>query len=180
MKEKRTHILLLITIALTLVSFITVFRSSTPARAAVSISGLHVSGNQLMNGSNQALRLFGVNRSGTEYMCTTGSSIFDGPNDSTSVNAIASWNTNAVRVSLNEDCWLGINGFPAGGTTAAQYQQAIVNYVNLLNSTGLVAILDLHWNAPGSAQATAQQIMPDADHAPAFWTSDVARCTGQR
>jgi len=59
----------------------------------------------------------------------------------------------------------------AGGTTALRYRQAIVNYVNLLNSTGLIAILDLHWNAPGSTQARSQQIMPDADHAPAFWTS---------
>ena len=35
-------------------------------------------------------------------------------------------------------------------------------------------ILDLHWNAPGRAEATGQQPMADADHAPAFWSS-VAR-----
>jgi hypothetical protein len=73
-------------------------------------------------------------------------------------------------VPLNEDCWLNINGVNAsfGGAT---YQQAIVNYVNLLNSNGLIAIVELHWNAPGTTQATGQNPMPDMDHTPAFWTS---------
>lgn len=171
MKKKSTHLLLLVIVALMIVSLFAVFRSSVSVKAAPSITGLHVSGNQILNGNGQVIRLLGVNRSGTEYMCTSGSSIFDGPNDATSVQAITSWATDAVRVSLNEDCWLGINGFPAGGTTASQYQQAIVNYVNLLNSNGLIALIDLHWNAPGSTQAKSQQIMPDLDHAPAFWTS---------
>jgi aryl-phospho-beta-D-glucosidase BglC (GH1 family) len=39
---------------------------------------------------------------------------------------------------------------------------------------GLYVVLDLHWNAPGTALATSQQPMADADHAPAFWSS-VAR-----
>src|SRR6202022_5119823 len=79
-----------------------------PARAAsLSIS---VSGNHLTNGSGQTVRLLGVNRSGTEYACIQGWGIFDGPNDATSVAAMANWHINAVRVPLNEDCWLNING----------------------------------------------------------------------
>jgi Cellulase (glycosyl hydrolase family 5) len=138
--------------------------------AAGTITGLHVSGNQILNGSGQPIRLLGVDRSGSEYACIQGWGMFDGPSDATSVQAIASWHANAVRVPLNEDCWLGINGASAAysGTT---YQQAIANYVNLLNQNGLVAILDLHWNAPGTAQATGQVPMPDQDHAPAFWQS---------
>src|SRR5213082_1383563 len=81
-----------------------------PATAPLSIG---VSGNHLVNASGQAIRLLGVNRSGTEYACIQGWGIFDGPNDATSVRAIASWRTNAVRVPLNEDCWLAINGAPA-------------------------------------------------------------------
>lgn len=141
----------------------------TSAAVPASITGLHVVGNQIVNGSGQTVRLLGVDRSGTEYACIQGWGIFDGPNDATSVQAMVSWHINAVRVPLNEDCWLNINGVNSayGG---ANYQNAIINYVNLLNSYGLVAILDLHWNAPGTAQATGQQPMPDADHSPTFWS----------
>jgi len=144
------------------------------ARSAASgpaaIGGLHVSGNQLLNGAGQPIVLHGVDRSGSEYACIQGSGFFDGPSDAASVRAIAAWHTNAVRVPLNEDCWLGINGAPAAYSGAA-YQAAIAAYVDLLNQNGLVAILDLHWTAAGSSQATGQTQMADADHAPAFWTS---------
>jgi endoglucanase len=46
--------------------------------------------------------------------------------------------------------------------------------VRALNDAGLIAILDLHWNAPGSLLSDGQQVMADADHAPAFWTSVAA------
>ncbi len=153
--------------------------TSTPAPTSTAIpvgtptsaiAGLHVSGNQLLNGANQPVVLRGVDRSGTEYACVQGWGIFDGPSDATSVQAIAAWHTNAVRVPLNEDCWLGINGVNPAYAGAA-YQQAIANYVGMLNQYGLVAILDLHWSAPGTAAATGQQPMPDQDHAPAFWSS---------
>lgn len=140
-----------------------------PAGATSPLS-ISVSGNHLVNGSGQTIRLLGVNRSGTEYACIQGWGIFDGPNDATSVAAMAAWHINAVRIPLNEDCWLAINGVnPA--YAGATYQSAVQSYVNLLHQYGLYAILDLHWNAPGTAAATGQQEMPDADHAPAFWTS---------
>ena len=143
------------------------------AHAAVSASGLHVSGNKLLNSAGQVVRPLGINRSGTEYYCdSTGvTSAFDGPSDAASVSAMLTWNVNTIRLPLNEDCWLGINGFPANGRTAAQYQSDIVNWVNLLNSNGQIVILDLHWNNSGTNQSTGQEPMPDLDHAPAFWTS---------
>jgi Cellulase (glycosyl hydrolase family 5)/Fibronectin type III domain len=134
---------------------------------------IRVRGNQLLNAAGQPLRLFGVNRSGAEYKCVVGGAgagIFSGPTDAASIAAMASWHINAVRVPLNEHCWLGINGVnPAYG--GANYQRAIATYVADLNAAGLVAILDLHWNAPGGTLAQKQQPMADADHAPAFWTS---------
>jgi hypothetical protein len=162
----------------------TVLPSQTPTATATptggpppSIVGLHVSGNQLLDASNQPVVLHGVDRSGTEYACVQGWGIFDGPSDAASVRAIASWHANAVRVPLNEDCWLGVNGVnPA--YAGANYRTAIVNYVNLLNQNGLAAILDLHWTAPGSNQATGQQPMPDQDHSPAFWQSVAATFKG--
>lgn len=132
------------------------------------LSSLHVQGNRLVNASGQTVQLRGVNRSGTEYMCVQGTNIFDGPSDAASIQAIKSWHAHVIRVPLNEDCWLGINGVGVGG---AQYQQAIISYVNLINQNGLYVVLDLHWNAAGTTKATGQQDMADADHAPAFWTS---------
>lgn len=136
--------------------------------AGPSMSGLHVVGNQITNGDGQVVRLLGVNRSGMEFACIQGWGIFDGPSDAASVAAMAAWKINTVRIPLNEDCWLGINGVPAayGG---ANYRAALASYVALLNSYGLAVILDLHWAAPGTTPATGQQPMPNRDHSVAFW-----------
>jgi len=136
-----------------------------------------VSGNTLVNSNGQAVQLLGVNRSGTEYACIQGWGVFDGPNDAASVNAIASWRTNAGRVPLNEDCWLAINGAPAAYSGTA-YRQAIQSYVTILNQKGLYAILELHWSAPGTQKATGQQPMPDRDHSVTFWSQVAAAFKG--
>jgi endoglucanase len=138
------------------------------AGPAVGPSGLHVVGNQIQDSAGNPVVLHGVNRSGTEYKCVQSGQIFDGPSDSPSVAAIASWpNVNAVRVPLNESCWLGING---AQVSPQAYVSAIQSYVALLHAHGLVPILDLHWVGPGAIRATMQWPMPDADHAAAFWT----------
>ncbi len=148
--------------------------SSTPTRTSPpTFSDLHISGNQLVNTQGQPVLLHGVNRSGTEYMCVSGRGIFDGPSDAASVQAIQSWNANAVRVPLNEDCWLNINGVPSK-YSGKNYRNAIVNYVNTLNQNNLYAIVDLHWSAPGTTMATGLEPMPDADHATNFWASVAA------
>jgi hypothetical protein len=151
----------------------TVIHSPTHAQAASVPTGLHVVGNQIEDGSGHVIVPHGVDRMGTEYACRAqdATSDFDGPVDQTSVSAMLTWNINIVRVPLNEDCWLGINGEPANGKTVTQYQADIVNWVNLLNQNGLIVILDLHWNNTGTNQSLAQEPMPDLDHAPAFWTS---------
>ena len=132
-------------------------------------TGLHVVGNQIVDASGQPVRIHGVNRAGTEYACVQGWGLFDGPNDAASIAAIKAWRANAVRVPLNEDCWLGINGVSAayGG---ANYQKAISDYVGVITAAGLIPILDLHWTAPGTTQATTQMPMPDRDHSPTFWS----------
>jgi hypothetical protein len=87
----------------------------------------------------------------------------------TEAQHIASWRANVVRVPLNEDCWLGINGAPAQYSGVA-YQHMVKQWVQDLNAAGLVAILDLHWSAPGNIEATEQWPMADADHSLTFWT----------
>jgi hypothetical protein len=133
-----------------------------------SSDALHVEANKLVVGGRPT-RLLGVNHSGSEYTCLNGSGIFEGPDADALAAGILSWgNINTVRIPLNEDCWLGINGVApqVSGTT---YQQAVLAYVAKLHAHGLFTIVDLHWNAPGSFLANAQQPMADADHSVDFW-----------
>jgi endoglucanase len=156
--------------------------AQTARAAAAPPPSLTVQGNQLVDSSGAPITLRGVDRSGTEYQCVHGVGIFDPTTLDTLdqagtdawIQPITAWHRiNAVRVPLNEDCWLGINRVkPAyAGTT---YQHAIARFVQGLYDNGLVAILDLHWSAPGSKQATGQQPMPDRDHSLAFWQSVAA------
>jgi len=140
---------------------------------------VRVSGNHLVNDAGKTVRLLGVNRSGLEYACVQGWGFSDGPVDAASIAAMKAWEIDAVRVPLNEDCWLGINGVKAqyGG---GAYRSFVRAFVTRLNAAGLTAILDLHWNAPGAARATGQQQMPDADHSPAFWSSVARAFHGNR
>jgi len=140
---------------------------------------LHVSGNKLLNSSGQQVILRGVNRSGAEYSCVNGTGIFDGEMDQTAINAIKSWGSNAVRMPLNEACWNG-ESYVNSAYSGANYQNAIKSEVSLMNASGLVVILDLHWTdgtytgpsaGCSSAQAVCQKPMPDAAQAIPFWTS---------
>jgi hypothetical protein len=140
---------------------------------------VRVAGNELVSASGQRVVLRGVDRSGTEYECVQGHGIFDGPSGQASVTAMRSRGINAVRVPLNEACWNGqsyVNPAYAG----ARYRAAIQAYVKLLNASGMVAILDLHWtdgaytgnsSACSSAEAVCQKPMPDAAQAVPFWRS---------
>jgi len=149
--------------------------AAKPARAAAAPFGIKVAGNHLTTLTGRPIRLLGVDRSGAEYECawSSNTTVFDGPTNAASIQAIKSWHTNAVRVPLNEDCWLDING-PAPQISGAIYRHAVERYVKALNAAGLYVILDLHWAAPGDILARQQWPMADADHAPAFWRS-VAR-----
>jgi len=138
------------------------------------MAGLHVEGNKLVD-NGQTVRLLGVDHSGSEYSCINNSGFFDwgaqgGPVPSQQfVGNIVAWHANTVRVPLNEDCWLAINGAPAQ-LSGSSYVNAITAYVTLLRQNHLYVILDLHWNNGGGAKATGQQQMADADHAIDFWT----------
>jgi len=131
---------------------------------------VRVDGNRLVDAGGRTIRLLGVDRSGGEYACVQGLGFFEGPTDAQAIAAMAAWRINTVRLPLNEDCWLGINGAPAQ-YSGARYRAAVRAYVSGLNNAGLYVVLDLHWNAPARERATQQQPMADLDHAPAFWSS---------
>lgn len=144
------------------------------ASGPVSLSGLHVVGNQIVNKDNVAVRLLGFNSSGAEYACIEGWGIFDGPPSyrmqipESAVRRMAAWSgANTVRVPLNEQCWLGIGVKPAYG--GAAYRAAIRHYVHLLLVNGFAVVLDLHRSAPGTGRSLKQEQMPDRDHSVTFW-----------
>ncbi|WP_413799430.1 glycoside hydrolase family 5 protein [Streptomyces iranensis] len=141
---------------------------------------LRASGNKLVDENGATRRLLGVNRSGGEFMCVQGRGIFDGPVDDASIKAIADWKVNAVRIPLNEECWLGLSHIDAayGG---ANYIAAVKALVARLEARGITPIVELHWShgrytggdshCADTEYATCQKPMPDAQYTPAFWTS---------
>lgn len=145
-----------------------VHTTKPPAPANASLS---VRKNHLVNQSGRIVRLAGVNRSGAQYACAEGWGIWDGPTDTGSaIRAMAAWHINAVRIPLNEDCWLGINGLKPA-YSGAPYRLAIAAYVSRLERFGMTPILNLHYSAPGRIVPDSQAPMADMDHSPAFWRS---------
>lgn len=165
-RRGRRHVTLALGVVLAGSSFAAITANPAKAQPVLSIA---ISGNHFINGDGQTIRLLGVDVPSTEYACDEGWGYAAQPLTTATALAIASWHANAVRVPLNEDCWLGLNGQPSYGTQDG-YQQAIESWVSDLNSAGLYVILDLHWTAPGTLNADGQRPMPD-DHSVAFWTS---------
>jgi endoglucanase len=158
----------------------TITATETPPVTTGGAPQLRVSGNKLVDQNGSPVVLHGVDRSGTEYACVQGNGIFDGANDQASITAMKTWGpVNAVRVPLNEACW-NAESYVNSAYAGTNYINAIKAYVSLLNSNGMVAILDLHWtdgaytgpsSGCSSAEATCQKPMPDAAEAIPFWTS---------
>ena len=132
-------------------------------------AGLHVERNRLVD-RGAPVRLLGVNHSGTEYACVKGTGIFEGPQGYALTNAILAWHANAVRIPLNEQCWLGLHGLDPR-FAGPEYRSAIAQFVSDLRARGLYVIVDLHWAAPGEVLADEQLPMADADYAVDFWKS---------
>ena len=134
---------------------------------------LAVRGNHLINARGLPVVLRGANSSGTEYACVSQNSIFDGNEEASpgSVAAMRAWGFNAVRVQLNESCWLGIQGVKPAYSGDA-YRRAIEQYVSELNAAGMYVIVDLHFSSTGGRQKAVGQVpMPDERYAAAFWRS---------
>jgi Cellulase (glycosyl hydrolase family 5) len=172
-KARRTYTLMLTVAAVLIVTpvILAAGRSDTSRPALQTVAAtcalpsgsfaITVCGNKFENQAGQRVVLRGVNTEGTQNACANaGAGFFGDPtivgtNFSTEIAAMKAWGINVVRVNLNEECWLGINGVPS--TTSARgpngfnaYANAIGSYVTALNAAGIYAELDLHLNAPGS------------------------------
>jgi aryl-phospho-beta-D-glucosidase BglC (GH1 family) len=141
---------------------------------------LHVVGNQLVNANGRPVTLHGVTRDGSDFLCAENKGIFDGPTGTGSIAALLSWHINAVRMPLNEACWLGFAGIsPQYG--GAAYQNSIAAYTQALTAAGIYVILGLHKNAPGQTINT-HTIMPapDEDNSVRFWQQVATTFQGNR
>lgn len=148
------------------------------------------------NGIGQPIQLRGVNRSGTEYACTSASdgtpgkrgyAIFDGPTyDSRKdvaqppevLDRMQAWGVNAVRIPLSDACWFGEQNAALNTRYAGDaYRNAIMTFVRQLADRGMVAILSLHVASTTPASNLGPQDggrpvllpMPQAQQGPRFW-----------
>ena len=130
--------------------------------------------------SGATRRLLGVNRSGGEFMCVQGNGIFDGPVDDAAVRAIADWK----RQHRPHPAQRGVLARPvqhqARSTRAPTTSPPSRAWSTASIAHGMTPIVELHWthgqytgNSAGCSDvhATCQKPMPDAQYAPAFWTS---------
>ncbi len=109
---------------------------------------------------------------GGEYMCAHDSGIFAGPADLSVVEGMGRWGINAIRLPMNEDCWLGQHGV-GSAFSGKHYQDRFVEFTELLLSHGFVVVLDLHWtNSTGGLAAGQDFFMSHSS--PRFWASVAA------
>ncbi|MET8943614.1 cellulase family glycosylhydrolase [Streptomyces sp. NPDC004542] len=150
-----------------------------PPPATGTAPALRVLGNKLVDADGTTRRLLGVNRSGGEFMCVQGRGIWDGPVDDAAIKAIADWKANAVRIPLNEECWLGLSNVDTA-YAGTNYINAVKDLVARVEAHGMTPIVELHWtygqytgNSAGCSDvhATCQKPMPDMQYTPSFWSS---------
>ena len=136
-----------------------------------------VSGNAILDSRTGAAWTYhGVNWPSFEYACQQGWAESAAGATTAAAAAMASWGITAVRIPLNQDCWLGVDGAPAYGTPSS-YKSALKAWVDILNAAGLVVVLDLHWSAPNGFAANGQRAMPDAQSV-TFWSQLAAAYKG--
>ena len=147
--------------------------STLVAAVVARLNGIAIRGNTFIDTvTHEPVLLRGTSHSSGEYACVKNDGkVFEMPITATSIAAIQSWGNNALRIPLNEDCWLAINGASPAGTA---YRNQVVQLVNLLTAAGIASVIDLHWAKAGTSKATGQVAMPDMDHSPAFWHSVAA------
>jgi endoglucanase len=153
------------------------------AHGRLGAPGITVRGNQFVTTTpgklgveyvraNVPVVLRGVNFSGAEYACLQEHSFWDNPKgNAATADAMLRWHANVVRVPLDEECWLGINGVPKR-YSGVRYAQAIAKFADIANAAGLIVEVDLHFGAGGKGLPTNDHYPGlDRDHAPAFWRS---------
>lgn len=105
--------------------------------------------------TNKEVVLKGMAMMGGEYMCVHGNGIFAGPANESVIRGMASWGINALRLPMNEDCWLGHPDLNPAFSGAA-YRDTFVKFVEVALNYGFVVVLDLHWTNTTTGVARGQ------------------------
>src|SRR6266508_4219990 len=138
-------------VTVSVLAFVLIVLSLAGSGSAAGGLTIRVQGNRLVDGNGHTVRLLGVNRSSLEYACAQGWGMWTGPIDRASIAAMKTWRINAVRLPLNEACWLGLRNVKPE-YRAGPYRRAVLAYVQRLHAAGLYVIIDLHWKAAGMQQ----------------------------
>lgn len=144
---------------------------TAPAVDAAPPGPVHpaVAGNRLIDARTGTTWIpHGVNWPDLEYAC-----VYDyvPEHPPLETQRMAEWKVDVVRLPLNQDCWLGVDGAPTpGGGTPSEYRAQVQARVDAIHASGMAAILDLHWTGPAGVQAVGQRSMADAQST-TFWTS---------
>ncbi|GAA0931515.1 hypothetical protein GCM10009554_15480 [Kribbella koreensis] len=146
---------------------------SIPKADAKVAPGVRVVGNQLVDETGKKVQLRGVNHSGAQYACSEGWGIFDAPATDATIAAMKAWGVNAVRVPLNETCWLGSTQVRPG-MRGSTYRNAITAWVTKLTTAGMTVIVDEHWTQTDAKKATDQRVMPSRIYSAMYWRSVAA------
>jgi len=123
---------------------------------------LHTTGNQILDANGNPVVLRGV-----DFTDLLSSSPYLYEHEFAAAKA---WGANLVRLSLNEALWL-----TSSCTYSAGYVSKIDEVVDWITSLGMVALLDLHFNAPMVCQQGAQQDMADSPGSLEFWNQLATR-----
>jgi endoglucanase len=149
-----------------------------PPGPSGSIKGLHRDGNQIKNENNEVIRIRGLNKSGTDYACYNVNNGGYGFADTTAslvqstLTAMATWKSNAVRIPINPDCWLGTHASLKPEYSGTNYQNAINNWVNLIIANKMIPVFDVHVDRTTDGLPAHEIVqMPSMDVAVPFWTS---------
>ncbi|MDG4766885.1 Ig-like domain-containing protein [Solwaraspora sp. WMMD406] len=113
-----------------------------PATPPGTAPALTVSGNQIvaLDDPTRPYRLRGVVRAGAEALCVAGTGIWDGPVDDASVAAMTRWRVDAVRILVDDRCWLDGAMEPSPYRGAA-YRAEITGYAHRLADHGITPII---------------------------------------
>jgi hypothetical protein len=109
------------------------------------VGPLTTSGKEIRDGNNSPIRLKGIDAT-TVYASNTDPKLLSPIH----VGNLYVWGANSVRVMLSSSLYMGDCGVaPANETYPPNYRDAVQKEVDLINSFGMVAVLDLHLSNPG-------------------------------
>lgn len=129
-----------------------------PSSAAGALHGpFQVHGNTIVDSAGKPVYLHGANWPSLDWSCTGqwASGGTSGINPSEFQQMATQWGVNSVRIPVNEGFWLSNSG-----AYCPSYQATVAKVVSLVESYGMVPIIDLHTGMGGDLSAKSSPSAP--------------------